>query len=188
MSLENIVSEVLRQGQTEANRIKKESGKQVLKTLSEVEAEIKRLREMAKSNAESESKLVRERLMSSAELEAGKLVLQAKAEILDEVKEEALQRLEGLPIVDRERYLRKLIAKARNVIPEGTVHCRAEDKDIVRANLGAYRLGDDLDVVGGIVVESPDRRRRLDMSFDVLFEESWKENISQVAQSLFRRG
>ncbi len=186
MTLDDIVNEVLRQGKREADQIQKEFGKQVLLTLKRTDTDIKRMREKAKQKAERESKLAGAKLLSSADLEASKQVLQAKAEILDAVKVDVLNRLRELPIVDRERHLKILLAKARGIIPVGTVQCNQADKDIVRMNLGSYRLGDELDMTGGIIIESADRTKRLDLSFETLFEETWEQAFSQISDILFK--
>ena len=186
MTLDDIVNEVLRQGKREAGQIQKEFGKQVLLTLKQADSNIRKLREKAKQKAERESKLAGAKLLSSAELDASKQVLKAKAEVLDAVKADVLNRLRELPIVDRERHLKILLAKARGIIPEGTVQCNQADKDIVRMNLGSYRLGDELDMTGGIIIESADRTKRLDLSFGTLFEETWEQTFSQISDILFK--
>lgn len=186
MTLESIVKEVLRQGKVEADGIKKDYGKRALQAHIEADMETKKQMHQAKKEAEKEGRVINVKKLSSVELEVRKLELKAKAEVLDSLKMEVLDRLKGLSTVEREKSLRKLLNKARNIIPEGTVFCDPKDQDIVRANMGSYRLGDSQEMTGGIVVESTDRKKRLDLSFDALFEEIWDNNISEVMHTLFK--
>ncbi len=187
MTLDKIVQEVLRQGHIEANRIHKDAGKQVLVILAQATKEVNTLNEQAKAQVNEEAGNVSRKQMSSAELESRKQTLQTKAEMLDKVKNEVLKRMQNLPIIDRERHLKKLLSKARNLISEGTVRVRAEDQDILRANMGSYRMGEPVPIIGGIIVESLDRKRVLDLSFETLFEETWEKNITQISHKLFGR-
>ena len=185
MTLDNIVQEVLKQGHTEANKIQKKAGKQVLAILAQATKEVNDLNEQAKVQANQEAGIVSRKQMSSAELESRKQTLQTKAEVLDRVKTEVLKRMHDLPIVDRERHIKKLLAKARNIIPEGTVKVRPQDQDVLKANLGGYRMGEPVEIMGGIIVESNDRKMVLDLSFETLFEESWELNFAQISNELF---
>ncbi len=185
MTLDKIVQEVLKQGQSEANRIHKIAGKESLLILDKATKEVQALNEQAKAQANEEAGNVSKKLMSSAELESRKQILQTKAEILDRVKSEVLNRMRDLPIVDRERHIKKLLAKARNVIPDGTVRVRSQDQDILKANLGGYRMGEPVDIMGGLIVDSSDRKLVLDMSFETLFEETWEQNFAMISHDLF---
>ncbi len=126
--------------------------------------------------------------ISAANLEARKLVLVGKAEAFQKVREGTMQRLRSLPIIERERILKKLLAKARKQIPDGTVIARSEDQDILRENIGSYRIGPPAGISGGIIVDSLDRKRRLDLSYDTLFEETWENYFSEISHLLFKEG
>ena len=185
MTLDKIVQEVLKQGQTEANSIHKAAGKESLLILDKATKEVNALNEKAKSQVSEEAGHISKKIMSSAELETRKRILQTKAEVLDRVKSEVLKRLQDLPIVDRERYIKKLLAKARTIIPEGTVSVRTKDQDLLKSNIGGYRIGEPVDIAGGMIVESKDRKMVLDLSFETLFEETWERNFAKISQDLF---
>ena len=185
MTLDKIVQEVLKQGQAEADKIHKSAGKESLLILDKATKEVKALNEQAKNQVNEEAGHVSKKLMSSAELDSRKQILQTKAEVLDKVKSEVLNRMRDLPIVDRERHLKKLLAKARNIIPDGTVRVRSQDQDILKANLGAYRMGEPIEIIGGMIVESADRKMVLDLSFETLFEDTWELNFAKISHELF---
>ncbi len=185
MTLDKIVQEVLKQGQAEADSIHKSAGKESLLILDKATKEIKALNEQAKSKVNEEAVQISRKIMSSAELESRKRILQTKAEVLDIVKSEVLDRMRNLPIVDREKYIKKLLAKVRNIIPEGTVRVRLQDQDILKSNLGGYRMGEPVEIAGGMIVESSDRKRVMDLSFETLFEETWERNFAKISHELF---
>ncbi len=184
--MEKIVQEVLSHGQEEANRIRKEAGKHVLMILDRATKEVEAMKEEAKASATLEAKRIGTVQISAANLEARKLVLQSKAGTLQKVRDGAMARLRTLSTIERERIIRRLLTKARNLIPDGTVSARAEDLDILKQNVGSFRIGPPVNISGGIIVDSLDRKRRLDLSFETLFEEIWEQRFSSISHMLFR--
>jgi vacuolar-type H+-ATPase subunit E/Vma4 len=186
MTLEKIVEEVLSHGQEEANRIHKEAGKQVLQILDKATREVESMMQNSQAIAEVEAKRIGTGQIAAANLEARKLLLKTKASTLQSVREGAMTRLKSLSIIEREKMIRKLLAKARKHIPEGTVYARAEDMDILKENIGSFRIGTPAKISGGIIVDSLDRKRRLDLSFETMFEETWERNFSTISHLLFK--
>jgi vacuolar-type H+-ATPase subunit E/Vma4 len=188
MTLESMIQNAHKQGQNEIDSMHKATGKEVLAILDAVTKHNEVLLDEAKAWAEAESKRLGAGKISAANLEARKLMLRSKAEVLDRVKKGAMERLRELPIIERERIIRKLLSKARKHIPEGTVCVRQEDLDILKENMGSYRIGPMVNISGGIIVDSPDRKRRIDLSFENLLEDVWERNARDLSGILFKEG
>jgi V/A-type H+-transporting ATPase subunit E len=188
MTLESMIRTAHKQGQEEIDIMHKATGKEVLAILDAATKEIEAMTEEAKAWAESEAKRLGIGKVSSANLEARKLMLKSKAEVLAMVKEGVIKRMRGLSIIERERVIRKLLARARKHIPEGTVCVRQEDLDILKENMGSYRIGPIVNISGGIIVDSSDRKRRIDLSFDSILEDVWERNARELSSFLFKEG
>ncbi|MFO7619504.1 MAG: V-type ATP synthase subunit E family protein [Thermoplasmata archaeon] len=188
MTLDSIIQMALKQGQDEIRRMQKATGKEVLIILDASAKEVESMMARAKAAAVSEAEQQGIVQISAANMESRKLVLRSKAETLEKVREGAINRMKTLPIIERERILKRLLARARKHIPDGTVQVREEDADILKANLGSYRMGPPARISGGIIIDSLDRKRRLDLSFETLFEDIWEGNFRDISHTLFKEG
>ena len=48
-----------------------------------------------------------------------------------------------------------------------------------------YKMGDDVDGLGGFMLESEDGRLSFDLRFDTLLEEAWTQQRAAVNETLF---
>ena len=188
MTLESIIQITLRQGQDEIKKIQKATGKEILTILDAATKEVEAIMGEAKKAAASEAEQRGIIQISAANMESRKLMLRSKADIMKKVRGGTIERMGKLPIIERERILKRLLARGRKLIPEGTVLAREEDGDILKANLGSYRMGPPIHISGGIIIDSQDRKRRLDLSFETLFEDIWESNYSAISHALFKEG
>jgi len=188
MTLDHIIQIALKQGQDDIARMQKATGKEVLSILDAATKDVEAMMKTARSSTMLEAERIGSRMISAANLESRKGILESRQEVLGKARNGALERLRALPIIDRERIMRRLLSKARNIIPDGTVCARSEDQDILKANIGSYRIGPPTKISGGIIVNSLDRRKRLDLSFETLFDETWERNFSEISRFLFKEG
>jgi V/A-type H+-transporting ATPase subunit E len=188
MTLEKIIQIAVKQAQNEIDAMHKSTGKEVLSILDAATREAESLNSEARAWADSEAQRLGVSLISSANLESRKLMLEARTEVLNRVRKGVSDSIKAMPIIERERIIRKLLAKARKHIPEGTVRVREEDMDILKANLGSYRIGPPARISGGIIVDSQDRKKSIDLSFETLFEETWERSFIELTRFLFGEG
>jgi len=188
MTLDRIIRIAQKQGQDDISMMQKATGKEVLSILDAATKEVEAMMSEARASTLLEAERIGNRLISAANLESRKRILESREEVLQKVRDGAMEKLRNLSIIERERMMRRLLSKARNLIPEGTVCVRSEDMDILKDNLGSYRVGPPTKISGGIIVNSLDRRKRLDLSFETLFDETWDRNFSDITHFLFREG
>src|SRR2546428_3966591 len=158
MTLENAVEAILEQGKAEANRVLEEARNERQRMLSEVRAEAaKALTETEKmARVEAERKRVQE--LARAELESRKIVLAAQKEALDKVYDGALERLGRLS--DNPEILRKLLkANESEGRSRGKGYCSPRDEAVVR-KIGGDSVARTIECAGGGAIGSADETRR----------------------------
>ena len=183
MTLENAVEAILEQGKAEANRVLEEARNERQRMLSEVRAEAeKALAETARAaRVEAERKRVQE--LARAELESRKIVLAAQKEALDKVYEGALERLGRLS--DNAEILRTLLkANESEWRSGGKVYCSPRDEAVVRKIVGGSFAGT-IECAGGVVIESADGNRRVDLRYETLLRDVWDDAVREVAEALW---
>lgn len=185
MGLEPTIQTILDEGKAEASRILEAARAERERMLREVRERGEALRAEREAAAREAGARRRVQELARAELEAKKALLQAQKEVLDEVRRRALQALgkfEG-----NEKVLRALIGAHAEDLRDAKVYCNARDAPLVRGLL-PKAFGGTIDCVGGLVIESGDGSRRLDLRYETLLEESWEAWVKEVADVLWREG
>ncbi len=186
MSLDEVAKKVIEKGQRESNMIVKQGGQETLQIIKKAENDAKVLVSQARERAEKQIKLNKEQEMSSAEVEGRRNRLTAEKQILDEVKEKTFQDLIAASTPKKEQILNGLIKQAAQIIPSGSVYSNDEDSAAVKKMASQYKFAGTIKCSGGIIIESSDRTQRLNLTYEMLLEELWTENIGQVADILFK--
>lgn len=184
MGLEVVVNEIIEQGRSKAQAIEKEGLQEAKEILSDAKARAEKTLAERQAAAERDAGRIRVQETARAEFEAKKEVLYAKRALLVRLKEEALEGLRTASADQRKAWLSKLVKKAEAQIPEGIVHVRSEDKDLV-AGLTDLKVEGDLDAAGGLVVDSADGTMSIDYRFESLLEDAWPEVLRQESPKLF---
>src|SRR3989454_11478500 len=183
MTLESAVESVPERGKAEANRVLEEARNERQRMPSEVRADAtKALAETEKmARVEAERKRVQE--LARAELESRKIVLAAQKEALDKVYEGALERLGRLS--DNAEILRKLLkANESEWRSGGKVYCSPRDEAVVRKIVGDSFAGT-VECAGGVGIESADETRRGDLRCETLLRDVWDDAVKEVAETLW---
>src|SRR5881409_2817196 len=168
MTLESAVEAILEQGKAEANRVLEEARNERQRMLSEVRAEAaKALAETEKAaRIEAERKRVQE--LARAELESRKI---------------ALARLGRLS--DNAEILRSLLkANESEWRSGGKVYSSPRDETVVRKIVGDSFAGT-VECAGGVVIESADGTRRVDLRYETLLRDVWDDAVKEVAETLW---
>jgi vacuolar-type H+-ATPase subunit E/Vma4 len=81
----------------------------------------------------------------------------------------------------REAHIKALVAQAQKVIPAGKVWGSAQDTTALHTQK-AYTHAGQVPIAGGIVVESEDGMNRLDLSYETLLDEAWRDILKAEAR------
>jgi len=182
MGLESVIEDVLNQGRSEVEEIRRATVAERERILRDARAEGAKLLEVREREATQAAERARVQALARAELESKKIVLSAQKELLDEVYSTVLGKLSRL--AEAGGVLRGLLQAHEAEWRKGKVYCKEKDAATVRAVVGA-NFGGTIDCVGGIVIESADGTHRIDLRFETLLADVWRDSIREVAEVLW---
>ncbi len=185
MGLEPTIQTILDEGKAEATKIVEAGRAERERMLQEARERGEALRSEREAAAKRDGERRRVQDLARAELEAKKALLQAQKEVLDEVKRGALQALGNFK--GNDQVLKALVERHGDEIREGKVYSNAKDSPLVK-KLVPKGFGGTIDCVGGMIIESEDDTRRLDLRYETLLDESWEVWVKEVADLLWREG
>lgn len=109
MPLEEILQRIKKETEEQIKEIQRQAKKEEEKILSPVEEEARRRKETIVQRAKLEASRLKDRMISSARLELQKSILREKQTILEEVFQQAIDRLLKLDSQDYFRVIEKLL-------------------------------------------------------------------------------
>jgi len=184
MGLESVVEDVLGRGRSEVEEIRHAALAERDRILQNARAEGAKLLEIREQEARQAAGRLRVQALARAELEGKKIVLSAEKELLDEVYTKVLEKLAVLE--DGAAILQSLLKANGGDWRTGQVYCNEKDANAVRAVVGTS-FGGTIDCVGGIVIESGDGTHRIDLRYETLLADVWRDSIREVAEVLWPR-
>jgi len=184
MALDTVVRDILEKAKSEADRITAEAEKERAAILKECEESIaKRKRAQEKQFEELIRRLARQEI-SSAELEAKKIVLNAKKELLERAFNEALREIYGMDRENRARIYNKIIERAMTIVSKPRIICPKGDAALIEKGTANVPIIE-TDMEPGLIVESEDGLMRLDFRFRTMLEEIWEKEMKRISAILF---
>lgn len=183
MTLETVVEAILENGKAEAQAILSEAQADRERMLVEARAEGAKETADAEGRGRSSAERRRVQALARAELEARKIVLAQQREALDRVYQGTLERLGNLP--ENAEFLRSLLkANEAEWRGGGKVYARADDESVVRKIVGSAFAGT-IEAAGGVVIESADGTRRIDLRYESILRDVWDDAVKEVAETLW---
>jgi V/A-type H+-transporting ATPase subunit E len=191
-ALENITGRIKKDATQKArghiDGAKKKADKIAQMALKELEKEKKAL-EMETDKA---IKLQRSRAISEAKLEARKMKLAAKEEVITRAFTMANERLAALSPAENERYLRNAIQNATTLLG-GSLEISCNPKDVKMVTKlakkiapGSTVVSDDITLMGGAMIRAKDGSAQIDASFEGLLARMKNSLRKEVAETLFK--
>ena len=182
MGLETVIEDVLAQGRSEAEEIHRATVAERERILRDARAEGAKLLAQREQEGRQAAGRLRIQALARAELESKKIVLSAQKELLDQVYSSVLEKLPRLP--ESEGLLRTLLQSHAEEWRNGKVYCNARDADLVRSIVGK-NFGGTIECVGGVVIDNAEGTRRLDLRFETILADIWRDSIKEVAEVLW---
>mgnify|MGYP001181811543 CR=1 FL=1 len=183
MTLDALANEIASQAKAEAKSIIEAAKKQAKEIEDEAKAAASSLSSDMQSRAERESAQLSVEVVASAKQANQKHLLIARREELDETWNSIRAAVASPDLEGRSDILDALLAEASksgegmNLLPVST--------DRKALEKGSFTLGEDVEGLGGFVLESKDGSIVLDYRFDSRLEDAWKANLGKVNQTLF---
>ena len=191
MSLDTVVEDIRDEARARAEEIRTDGESRAEEIREAAERDAEEIREAAEREVERQVDQERERKLSSAKLEAKQERLEARREVLEDVRGDVEARVADIDGDEREELTRTLLEAATAEF-EGDetvrVHGRADDEELLESVLEdfeGFEVGEPVDCLGGVVVESDASRVRVNNTFDSVLEEVWEENLREISARLF---
>lgn len=191
MSLDTVAEDIKDDARERAERIRAEADERAETIIAEAESDAEDI--VAEREREIDARIEQERdqKLSSAKLEAKQKRLEARRDVLTDVRAEAESRIAGLSGDRREDLTRTLLDGAAAEFDDGAsvrIYGRESDAELLESILEEYdgfEHAGDHDCLGGVVAESEASRVRVNNTFDSVFDAVWDEELREVSARLF---
>ncbi len=195
MSLENILSEILKEGEEEKLSIIREAREKADNIIRDAKEKIEEYKKKEEEKIREEAQAAKERLITSFELEKDKEILTAKKEAIDGVFNKLIEKIVSLP---KEKYLAFLSDLIVEYAQSGEefLYLSERDKGLVgerflkkvneelmkNGKKGNVKLAEEVvDISGGVILGK--ENIRINASLELIVEdvrEKWEKEVGQI--------
>ncbi len=184
--VKKIRTDAKRKAKNIAKRAQEKAKAEEERIISEKEKKLDELRK----ESERELRTLKNRIHSQAKLEARKMELKVREEMIEDVFQGSLERLKDTPPEEYSAYLRQAIGKCVNILGDDIViECNEESldtvKDLANKIASGLRVEPNLQAVGGIKARSKDGSY-IDMTFEANLERIKKDLRKEVTEMMFK--
>ena len=193
MSLETVVEDIRNEARERAEEIREDGQARADEITDEAEADAEEILAAKERDVENRIEREREQKLSSAKLEAKQKRLEARRDVLQDVRSDVEERIANLGGEDREELTRTLLDAAAEEFDSGDtleVYGRPDDEELltnVLADYDGFEYAGERDCLGGVVVESEASRLRVNNTFDSVLEDVWEDNLQDISSRLFEQ-
>ncbi|RBI63055.1 V-type ATP synthase subunit E [halophilic archaeon] len=193
MSLETVVEDIRNEARERAEEIREDGQERADEIIEEAEADADEILAAKERDVENRIEREREQKLSSAKLEAKQKRLEARRDVLQEVRSDVEKRIANLGGEDREELTRTLLDAAGEEFDSDDtvkVYGRPDDEELltdVLADYDGFEYAGERDCLGGVVVESEASRLRVNNTFDSVLEDVWEDNLQDISSRLFEQ-
>lgn len=191
MGLEAVIEEIRGKGQNEAGTIRNLAQSDVTKILMSARDRVAVIHKTTEGEMERQTAHLISQDMSAAQLVAKREVLNTQKSLLDEVYGMTLTKIMALPDSFHKEALRSLLIKAKQEIPEGTVHCAEGNMGLLKNLVSedkaftGYKVGDAAAIEGGVIIESDDGHLKIDYTYRTFLNAVWETGLKNASDILF---
>jgi len=181
MALDAVVESILATSKDKVSQINSEADRGVAEVLNEAReraADIKSRKEIEVGHA---IEAMERREISSANLEVKRAELNVHKDLLEQARIKLMENIKNLPKKDNEAMLKKLLEPYD--LKDMKVYSNKQDEAFVSSLAPNY--GGNLDIMGGVVVESKDGTLRYDLTYETLAREVFSGQMKEVSKILF---
>jgi len=182
MALDKVVEEILESARKEADGLIQTAEKEKKSILQLAEENVAVSKKAQAKQTEEATKRLRQQELSSAELEAKRILLNARKEMLDRTFDEVMKDLAGLRDEEKSRLYRIIVEKGTKVLPNARIYCPRGESKLVPNGKGEVV---EKDIPAGLILESMDGQVSLDYTFKTILEDVWEKELKNVSNILF---
>lgn len=185
MSLQDISRDIQSKAQVQKQVIEQQAKDEISTLEKEFESNFNSYKEKVMSKHNSEVKVLTSKINSQYSKQCKEIELDAKSQVLTQVKIEALDKISNLPKSAKEKVLTNLIKLASDHIDYKTVFTSKDDLEFVKSKCKSATVKSKIGL-NGLVFENKEGTEKLDLTFENLFTEIFSENEASVQKILFQ--
>ena len=192
MSLDKLASEIESMAKAEAKVVSKEAKAEAKRIGDEAKDSVAEYRDAAITQAEKMSDRIAVESIAAARQRNQKRLLVARRAELDATWSEVMSQVGKADLKGRENILESLMEMATAESGDDMIlRPIAVDRKILTAfseNQGEYhdfQIGEDIDGLGGFVLESPDGSVLMDYRFEGRLRDAWEASLGEINNKLF---
>lgn len=186
MSLEKLAKDIAAEAAKEADAIISEAKAQAANIASEAEGQIEAHASSTLSGSDIEAAQIAKESVASARQMNQKDVLIARREEIDITLEAIRSKLGDPKLAKRSALLDSMLKEAKSESSgKMTLLPASIDKAALEQKASGYKIGGEIDALGGFILVAEDESIRLDYTFDNRLEEVWTDSLGDVTRTLF---
>jgi V/A-type H+-transporting ATPase subunit E len=184
MALDKVANDILESARKEADQRIQEAEKEKARILQDSDQKIDRMRKVEEKELQDNITRMRRQELSSAELEAKKIVLNKRKDILNRTFDEALKELSAMGPKEKASLYKKIVADGKKTIHKPKVFIPNGEADLLAGLRGCESLTE-MDMGSGLILENEDGSVRLDYRFKTILEGIWDKELKSISNTLF---
>ncbi len=181
MALDAVVESVLATSKDKVAQVNAEADQEVARILNEARERAAEIKSRKQTEVGHAVEAVERREISSANLEVKRSELNVHKDLLEQARLKLLEKIQNLPKKDNEAMLKKLLEPYN--LKDMKAYSNKRDEAFVSSLAPNY--GGNLDIMGGVVVESKDGALRYDLTYETLAREVFNNRMKEVSRILF---
>lgn len=185
MSLDKLADKIATAAKSEADSLINEAKSEAKKIEAAAKEEAATLAERLKKDAEHDVSQLSTEMSAAARQHNQKQLLIAKREELDQTWQTIQEQVGSAGMKGRSTLLKALMADAAEKdIGDAVLRPVALDRRAIEVD-GRFKVGEDIDGLGGFVLEFDEGAISLDYRFESRLQAAWDENLAAVTEALF---
>ena len=186
MSLEKLADEIKAMAEAEAKAVSDEAAAEAKRIADEAKGTVSAYRDEAIANATRTCDQIAVESIAAARQRNQKTLLVARRAELDATWEEVLSRAASSGMKGRNGVLKSLLTQASDEAPSGMVLKPVKiDRDFLAKNSSGFEMGDEVEGLGGFVLEDTDGSILMDYRFEGRLRDAWDDRLGEVSSILF---
>jgi V/A-type H+-transporting ATPase subunit E len=181
MALDAVVESILATSKDKVAQVNAEADQEVAGILNEARERAAEIKSRKQTEVGHAVEAVERREISSANLEVKRSELNVHKDLLEQARLKLLEKIQNLPKKENEAMLKKLLEPYN--LKDMKVYSNKRDEAFVSSLAPNY--GGNLDIMGGVVVESKDGALRYDLTYETLAREVFNNRMKEVSRILF---
>jgi V/A-type H+-transporting ATPase subunit E len=181
MALDAVVESILATSKDKVAQVSSETDQEVAGILNEARERAAEIKSRKETEVQHAIEALERREISSANLEVKRGELNVHKDLLEKARVKLLEKIQNLSKKDNEAMLKKLLEPYN--LKDMKVYSSKKDETFVSSLAPNY--GGNLDILGGVVIESQDGTLRYDLTYETLAREVFSSKMKEVSKILF---